>query len=248
MGKNTDNKILTLYHGSSEVVSNPQYGKGKPDNDYGSGFYTTEIKERANEWAYTTGSPDRAVRNEYIFDTSGLNILRLDDSGTLAWIAEVAFNRGVESEIDPEFVEKFIECYKVDTSDADAIIGYRADDSYTKVITSFFNNELTVEEVDRIFRKGELGEQVFIKSERAFDTLTFTGYEDLDLALQDKAGESERIARREVAEILDTRSKAIRFEHYNPESKGLTMLSVVAQKYVFLDGYYMLEPGGGLGI
>ena len=33
---------MILYHGSPEIVRKPEYGKGKPYNDYGRGFYCTE--------------------------------------------------------------------------------------------------------------------------------------------------------------------------------------------------------------
>ena len=42
---------LLLYHGSQRIVSKPQFGQGKIYNDYGRGFYCTEDKELAKEWA-----------------------------------------------------------------------------------------------------------------------------------------------------------------------------------------------------
>ncbi len=36
-----------LYHGSDVILKKPLYGVGKEDNDYGSGFYTTEDIEKA---------------------------------------------------------------------------------------------------------------------------------------------------------------------------------------------------------
>ena len=44
------NKLI-LYHGSSEIVQAPVFGKGKSYNDYGRGFYCTEYIELAKEWA-----------------------------------------------------------------------------------------------------------------------------------------------------------------------------------------------------
>lgn len=44
---------IIIYHGSSEIVKQPVYGKGKPYNDYGIGFYCTEHLELAKEWACT---------------------------------------------------------------------------------------------------------------------------------------------------------------------------------------------------
>ena len=34
---------LTIYHGSPEIIEKPQFGKGKTYNDYGRGFYCTDI-------------------------------------------------------------------------------------------------------------------------------------------------------------------------------------------------------------
>ena len=42
---------MILYHGSDSIVKSPEYGKGKFYNDYGRGFYCTENKELAKEWA-----------------------------------------------------------------------------------------------------------------------------------------------------------------------------------------------------
>lgn len=33
---------MVIYHGSDHIIDKPKFGVGKEDNDYGSGFYTTE--------------------------------------------------------------------------------------------------------------------------------------------------------------------------------------------------------------
>ena len=45
------NKIICVYHGSSQIIQQPVIGKGNPNNDYGLGFYCTESVELAKEWA-----------------------------------------------------------------------------------------------------------------------------------------------------------------------------------------------------
>lgn len=40
--------IKKIYHGSKDIVKNPEYGKGKPYNDYGLGFYCTDNKGKQN--------------------------------------------------------------------------------------------------------------------------------------------------------------------------------------------------------
>ena len=40
---------MKIYHGSEFCIEKPEYGKGKPYNDYGLGFYCTEEIELAKE-------------------------------------------------------------------------------------------------------------------------------------------------------------------------------------------------------
>ena len=41
--------IKKIYHGSKDIVKKPEYGKGKSYNDYGLGFYCTDMIEMAKE-------------------------------------------------------------------------------------------------------------------------------------------------------------------------------------------------------
>ena len=45
-------KIITIYHGSEQIVEVPTFGKGKKNNDFGLGFYCTESDDLAKEWQY----------------------------------------------------------------------------------------------------------------------------------------------------------------------------------------------------
>ena len=196
------NVILNLYHGSDHIVEKPQFGVGREDNDYGSGFYTTEIVDLAEEWALLYGA-ESAVVNAYQLDTSSLNVLSLDNLGPLAWIAEVVSHRGVSSPVAKTFSEDFVRKYKPNTDTADIIIGYRADDSYGDIIESFLSGEITVTEVQKLFWKGELGHQVFLKSRLSFDRLMYLGSRKPKLT--DHIGESIRYARQEVLNFLQNR-------------------------------------------
>lgn len=42
---------IELFHGSRLVVERPQFGMGKVTNDYGQGFYCTQHRDLAAEWA-----------------------------------------------------------------------------------------------------------------------------------------------------------------------------------------------------
>ena len=67
---------ITLYHGSSDVILRPEYGRGKRYNDYGLGFYCTGEVELAREWACTETAGGYV--NQYELETGGLSFLHLE--------------------------------------------------------------------------------------------------------------------------------------------------------------------------
>ena len=220
-----------IYHGSDKIVKTPMYGVGKSDNDYGSGFYTTKDIEKAREWALVNGT-DKAFCNKYEIDMSGLLVLDLDDHGTLAWIAEVIYNRGAYSNIAEEVGKKIADKYRIDTSKADIIIGYRADDSYITVVEAFLKNELSIDEVERMFRKGNLEQQIFIKSPKAFQSLAFIGYEEVKKSsVGSSFGNSDVQARREVFDFINKRESAIQIEGSVPT--GITAREAINNNFTY---------------
>ena len=86
---------LILYHGSPEIVRKPEFGKGKPYNDYGQGFYCTESLDLAKEWA--CGENTDGVANRYEINTAELRILNLNSEKytILHWLALLTKYRGV---------------------------------------------------------------------------------------------------------------------------------------------------------
>ena len=44
---------MILYHGSNQDFSGVDLSKTKNRRDFGKGFYTTTIKEQAQQWGYT---------------------------------------------------------------------------------------------------------------------------------------------------------------------------------------------------
>lgn len=61
-------------------------GKGRPENDYGLGFYCTEDLELAREWACF--EPHDGFANRYRLEMDGLNVLDLNDKrfSILPWL------------------------------------------------------------------------------------------------------------------------------------------------------------------
>lgn len=175
---------ITLYHGSSEIISKPLYGKGKAYNDYGQGFYCTEHLELAKEWACTEGKDGFA--NEYGLEMEGLHVLRLsgEEYHILHWLTLLLEYRKVRLGTPGmrRGVEWLRKHFLLDISDYDVIIGYRADDSYFSFARAFVNNEISLEQLSYAMRLGKLGEQIVLKSSRVFSEIEFLGYHIADSA------------------------------------------------------------------
>jgi hypothetical protein len=111
---------MIIYHGNKDKDMIPKFGVGKKTNDYGRGFYTTPNKELGKEWAYSVYCQgDHGYIHTYELDINGLNILDLTKKYCLHWIAELLFNRNINTdgkEALQDTIEDFIEKYKLDTS------------------------------------------------------------------------------------------------------------------------------------
>ena len=173
---------LKLYHGSSEIIEKPVFGLGKTYNDYGKGFYCTENLELAKEWACTEGIDGYA--NQYEFEMEDLKVLNLSSKeyNILHWLALLMTYRKVRlsTPVMRRGAEWLQEHFLIDINEYDVIIGYRADDSYFSFARAFVNNEISLEQLSRAMRLGKLGEQVVLKSQKAFDRIQFLSYEIAD--------------------------------------------------------------------
>ena len=87
------NKIIDLYHGSDHIITKPEYGVGKLNNDYGPGFYCTVSPNLAKEWAVDDNRNGYA--NHYNLDTTSLKHLNLNNGEyhILNWLAILLENR-----------------------------------------------------------------------------------------------------------------------------------------------------------
>lgn len=166
-------KPITIYHGSPSIIT-PIFGEGKAYNDYGKGFYCTENLELAKEWACSHDCDGFA--NQYSLNMEGLRILNLNGSGynILNWLAILLDNRkftigeGLPQEAKKYILTNFLPEY----NSFDIIKGYRADDSYFSYANDFINNSLSLSDLKEAMMLGKLGEQVVLKSKRAFEALT----------------------------------------------------------------------------
>lgn len=232
--------FIKVFHGSDHVVDRPIYLGGKEDNDYGNGFYTTEYEERAVSWAALNGNPGSSIVNVYQLDLRDLNILDLNDHGVLAWIAEVAANRGTDQEAAAVVADRLIERYRIDSIGYDIIKGYRADDSYTQVIEAFLLNQVNIYEVERLFYKGSLGNQIFLKSPKAFQNITWISAYSIEM--QEAGIQEDYHARKEVGRFLSGRMKEILLEGY--EVPGITARYAIQNQLIYnKEGNYYEQAG-----
>ena len=69
--------------------------------------------------------------------------------------------------------EYMLDTFLPEYEDKDIIIGYRADDSYFAFANAFLNNTLSLAQLEKAMYLGKLGEQIVLKSKKAFHHLTF---------------------------------------------------------------------------
>jgi len=168
-------KLLTIYHGSPQVIEAPELSKGKPNNDYGRGFYCTESIELAKEWACSSETDGFA--NQYDFNQTNLSVLNLSSGEyhILNWLSILLENRTfrMSGDIARRAHEYIFEHFMVEYKSYDVIKGYGADDSYFSFATAFLNNTISLAQLENAMVLGNLGEQIVLRSQKAFDKLAF---------------------------------------------------------------------------
>jgi len=173
---------ITIYHGSQYIIEKPVFGAGNPRNDYGSGFYCTKDIDLAKEWACT--EEKNGYANIFMLDLSGMKVCNLSgvEYNILNWLALLLQNRyfRISNDVAGSAKSYLISKFLPDVKDADIITGYRADDSYFSFANSFLNGLLSLEQLETAMYLGELGEQTVLKSENAFRSIKYQGFQAAD--------------------------------------------------------------------
>ena len=188
-----------IFHGSENIINQPVFGKGSLSNDYGRGFYCTENIELAKEWACKNNTDGYA--NAYFIDYDGLKILNLNspEYSVLNWLAILTEHRTYwqKHSISEEAKEYLKENFLIDIKPYDIIIGYRADDSYFSFAQDFVSGTISLRKLTEAMSLGKLGEQIVLKSKKAFEHITYTGYEKAEANIYySKKHERDKSARR----------------------------------------------------
>lgn len=166
---------MILYHGSHYLIEKPFYGGGRAANDYGRGFYCTESELLACEWAVSEKHDGFANRYEFVDD--GLSVLNLNDPNytILHWLAVLLEHRTFDTRYGlSTLAQQYLTAnFHVDVEAYDVIRGYRADDSYFSFAQDFISGAISYPQLTTAMRLGKLGEQIVVKSRRAFTRLKF---------------------------------------------------------------------------
>ena len=138
-----------------------------------------ECIELAKEWA--CAGLDDGFANRYTLTTDGLLFLDLSQPPytILNWLAMLVENRRFQptTAVAAQGIEYLKQVFLPDASQADVIVGYRADDSYFSFARAFVNNAISIDQLAEAMRLGELGKQIVLASPQAFAALRFQGCE-----------------------------------------------------------------------
>ncbi len=211
---------MLLYHGSENIIYKPVYGKGNSRNDYGKGFYCTESFDIAGEWACKRGVS--GYINSYELDMKGLNVCNLNNPeyNILNWLAVLTKNRGYwqKNSIAEEAKAYLQDHYLIDLSTVDIVIGYRADDSYFSFAQDFIMGTLSLRKLSEAMSLGKLGEQVVLKSEKAFEHIEY---------LNNSPAEADVYYSKKVSRDMEARRAYADFQQTSDTADDIYMLDIL---------------------
>ena len=201
-------KKIILYHGTSDKIVHPEFGRGDEKHDYGRGFYLTENVELAKEWAVCKPNDVNGWVHKFELDCTGLKILDFQEYSELTWLAELMKHRdAADSKRYRMLAAKFIEHYGIDTSDYDVIKGWRADASYFYIAKEFVRDNIDMDILIELLSLGGLGIQYCIKSRLAYEHLQEVqdGLLPVDyMEFREKYNQRDVSARQKMRELIDS--------------------------------------------
>lgn len=103
--------MIDVYHGGTEPVAHPICGFGRPNLDFGRGFYLTTAKEQAEQWALRVASRRNQppLLNRYQLNRNAVLSMgrcRLFDSYNADWFEFIiACRQGYDPNKDYDYIE-----------------------------------------------------------------------------------------------------------------------------------------------
>lgn len=115
--------------------------------------------------------------NEYVLNSEGLSVLHLTNGeyNILNWLYVLLQNRRfrIEGDIAVQAKKYLEKNFAIEYKHYDIIKGYRADDSYFSFANAFLNNAISIKQLEKAMALGNLGEQIVIVSDKAFEAIRF---------------------------------------------------------------------------
>jgi len=198
--------MITLYHGSKDIIEKPIHGRGFKYNDFGPGFYCSKELDIAKESAVDLKR--NGYVNIYKMHYNNLLILDLFRFSMIHWLVILLRNRELDllSPFAAEAKAYILRHFTLGIESYDVVIGFRADGSYFSYAQDFLNGEISYRQFCKSIYLGDLGRQVVIKSKRAINRLVFTGYEEAKAAKwYERKVERDQEARREYYKVRSKR-------------------------------------------
>ena len=153
---------MKLYHGSTVVVRKPSLRPGRPNADFGKGFYTTTNPEQAERWAHIIQEGEeasRAVVSVYEFDEALLDNadwkIRHFDGADEPWLYFVA------------------DCRKSRPHEYDLVQGPVANDKVFTTVNLFESGVLSAEAAILELKAYKTYDQLSFHSERVISSLRY---------------------------------------------------------------------------
>ena len=140
---------MIVYHGSSEIIKNPDVKFSKKYLDFGSGFYLTSFENQAKKWAIRKGMRQNKP--------GIVNIYELKDN----WKDYNVLSFEEENEKWLDFV---CACRKGETlnKDYDIVVGNVADDDVFKTVDMYFRGLWDKKRVLEELRYYKMNDQICI--------------------------------------------------------------------------------------
>jgi len=206
---------LKVYHGSYCEVDKPSLDNGRPDADFGIGFYVTSDLTMAEKWA---SRKKKAIINEYVLDTDKLNAYTFPLNEE--WLDFVIQNRTGEN-------------IEFSSNKFDLLIGATADDKLFATIEQYESGFIDAETAVEVLNCMKVGQQICVRTERGLDNLHFNRSIELSSEYLNELREINRadrkLANQLTSEIIRNRNMKKTLESPQP-AKKMSLKSAINRK------------------
>lgn len=213
LGMTKQSNTIKLYHGSPNRIVHPTYGMGKDTHDYGRGFYLTPDIELAKEWAMCREDTSIGWLHSYELDLKGLSILNfeeIDKQRAFYWATELLQHREPDDKESrgiyyDDYKAYLLKHFALRSSDYDVVAGWRADDSYFRIVSSLMNDDLNIHLLEQSLRVGQLGIQYCCRSEKSFKHLrALAEAREVSTEYRERYLQRDRAGRKAFDELLNS--------------------------------------------